>query len=42
MHLMFLLTPKIVMIDGETGRVMAIYERHPSRQEEIKPKKVFN
>ncbi|MBT2825274.1 tRNA pseudouridine(55) synthase TruB [Staphylococcus coagulans] len=33
---------QIVMIDGETGRVMAIYERHPSRQEEIKPKKVFN
>ncbi|ARJ51720.1 tRNA pseudouridine(55) synthase TruB [Staphylococcus lutrae] len=33
---------QVVMLNGETNEVLAIYEVHPSRQEEIKPKKVFN
>ncbi|HAR6618200.1 TPA: tRNA pseudouridine(55) synthase TruB [Staphylococcus pseudintermedius] len=32
----------LVMVDSDNDDVLAIYEVHPSRQDEIKPKKVFN
>ncbi|UXR77503.1 MULTISPECIES: tRNA pseudouridine(55) synthase TruB [unclassified Staphylococcus] len=32
----------LVMMEAETKKVLAIYEVHPSRDNEIKPKKVFN
>ncbi|MGV3042770.1 tRNA pseudouridine(55) synthase TruB [Staphylococcus rostri] len=32
----------LVMYEPETEKVLAIYEVHPSRDNEIKPKKVFN
>ncbi|MDF0055663.1 tRNA pseudouridine(55) synthase TruB [Staphylococcus pseudintermedius] len=33
---------QLVMVDSDNDDVLAIYEVHPSRQDEIKPKKVFN
>ncbi|WP_086427916.1 tRNA pseudouridine(55) synthase TruB [Staphylococcus cornubiensis] len=33
---------QLVMLDSENDDVLAIYEVHPTRQDEIKPKKVFN
>ncbi|AVQ32885.1 tRNA pseudouridine(55) synthase TruB [Staphylococcus muscae] len=32
----------LIMVDATTDQVLAIYEVHPSRANEIKPKKVFN
>ncbi len=36
------LSKQLVMVDSDNDDVLAIYEVHPSRQDEIKPKKVFN
>ncbi|MDT3924018.1 tRNA pseudouridine(55) synthase TruB [Staphylococcus saprophyticus] len=32
----------VIMVDNETHKVLAIYEPHPEKLDEIKPKKVFN
>ncbi|MEB8209584.1 tRNA pseudouridine(55) synthase TruB [Staphylococcus succinus] len=33
---------QVVMVDDESEKVLAIYEPHPDKIDEIKPKKVFN
>ena len=33
---------QVVMINDVDNRALAIYEPHPEKQDEIKPKKVFN
>jgi tRNA pseudouridine55 synthase len=33
---------KIVMLDARTEKILAIYEPHPTKTDEIKPKRVFN
>ncbi|MDT3934243.1 tRNA pseudouridine(55) synthase TruB, partial [Staphylococcus aureus] len=33
---------QIVFIDDDSEKVLAIYMVHPSKESEIKPKKVFN
>ncbi len=36
------ITTDVVMVDQQTKQVYAIYEPHPEKNNEIKPKKVFN
>ena len=33
---------QVAMINATDKKVLAIYEPHPEKQDEIKPKKVFN
>lgn len=36
------ITNQVAMINANDNKVLAIYEPHPEKQDEIKPKKVFN